>query len=1611
MALALFDRVQEVTTTTGTGSITLGGAVSGFQSFAVVGNGNTCYYTILDGSAWEVGIGTYSTTGPTLARTTILSNSNGDTTAITLAAGTKSVFLTYPAEKSVNLDASGNVSPLGTVSSGTWQGTTVGVAYGGTGVTTSSGANSVVLRDSNQNIDVNRLNQTNTNITAAAGTTTLTAASSYSQTLVGTGTQTIKMPDATTLTTGVAFEFNNNATGTLTLTDYANATIATVTSGGAIELVLLANGTVAGTWDVHGYLPENVTWGTNALNLGSTVISGGTWQGGTIQTGYGGTGLTSYTSGGAVYANSTTTLTSGTLPASAGGTGLTSFTANGVVYATSTSALTTGSALTFDGTNLAIGTGTFSTIGGQLATLSLGGTNTTVSGGIAYQVNGTVKAYHYVENNVLNHQAQSGVSQAFLVNGSEQMRLTSTGLGIGTSSPSGIGKALNVYGGAGDVSTVIAEGNAGAKFLALYSGSATNDNGAIYSNQSIRFGYATSKAAAGYTNLMTLDTSGNLGLGVTPSAWSTSFSIKAFDISGGSVYSAATDISTVLNAYFNSSNAWIYKTTNVASRYTQGSGQHQWYTAGSGTAGNAITFTQAMTLDASGNFMLGATSPRNTARVTIDGTNDATSQISLYRSDSAARTVVGSNYIGTFTNTAFEFYTNSTLRATLSTAGVLGIGVTPSAWSSTVGLIDFRNSGGISSDNNYTYLSNNIYYNGTSNLRKSSGYVGLFQVGKSGTPFVWQYAGTGAADSAISLTEAMRLDGSGNLGLGVTPSAWGSQLRAFQTGLTTSISGGTSTSDTHITQNGYFDGSNWRYITTSTAANYFISGNSHIWRNAGSGTAGNAITFTQAMTLDASSNLMVGLTSSNLASGRGLMINAPSGQDTRLKLTNADSGTGQYDGFDIDLATDGAVNFVGWEAAPMKFFTSGSERMRLDSAGNLGLGATPSAWAGGYKALDFGGSGLLGRSAGTDTYFLSNTFYSSTGFKYLQNSAASYYAQFNGIHYWYNAPSGTAGATATFTQAMTLDASGNLLVGTTTSAYKTTAYVSGQDGFCVQNSATGTGTGNGTLFGLDSSSNGVMWSFDAVNLVFGTANTERMRITAAGNVGIGTSSPSANLHVQSTQASMNLRSTGTGNPFIDFYTSTSSLVGNIYGINGGGVGIGTTGGTERLRLDSSGNLGLGTTPAAWGSSGNLDLPDGSSVSFGSLGGVIVSNGYYSSGWRYKTTGQYAVKYDQQQGVGQHQWYVASTGTAGDFISFTQAMTLTTEGDLALGATVAPTRLYVSSPLFNVATFDSTYGQMAISFSNSGNTFAQMGSGISVTSSAAIDDLGFGTAGLDKNIVFATGTSYTERMRITSSGNVGIGTASPLARLQAQNGSNSCDIRASNSSGGYIQMTIESNATSEGRLAYTNTLKFYEGTTTERARIDSSGNFLVGTTSGTFAKGIFITDSDSQRVVHAGHNSFSSSTDGLFYSYTNTSSSTSFNHIGCQSGGSGVVFRVLGNGDAENANNSYGSISDIKLKENIVDASPKLADLMQVKIRNYNLIGDTTKQIGVVAQELEEVFPAMVAESPDRDKKGNDLGTTTKSVKYSVFVPMLIKALQEQQEIINQLKARLDAANL
>jgi hypothetical protein len=129
MPLVLKDRVKETSTTTGTGTLTLGGAATGFQSFAVIGNGNTTYYAIFDRTSqdWEVGVGTYTASGTTLSRDTVLESSNSGS-LVNFGAGTKDVFCTYPAEKAVTLD------DVQTLTNKTLTNPTINGFTGGTGV-------------------------------------------------------------------------------------------------------------------------------------------------------------------------------------------------------------------------------------------------------------------------------------------------------------------------------------------------------------------------------------------------------------------------------------------------------------------------------------------------------------------------------------------------------------------------------------------------------------------------------------------------------------------------------------------------------------------------------------------------------------------------------------------------------------------------------------------------------------------------------------------------------------------------------------------------------------------------------------------------------------------------------------------------------------------------------------------------------------------------------------------------------------------------------------------------------------------------------------------------------------------------------------------------------------------------------------------------------------------------------------------------------------------------------------------------------------------------------------------------------------------------------------
>lgn len=135
MALELKDRVLETASAPGTGTVTLLGASLGYQSFnTALTSGSTTYYTIADlgGANWEVGVGSF-TSPDQLVRNTVLSSSGGGST-VNFSTGTQNVFITYPSSQAIYEDASGNVSPLGTVTSGVWNGTAITTVYGGTGL-------------------------------------------------------------------------------------------------------------------------------------------------------------------------------------------------------------------------------------------------------------------------------------------------------------------------------------------------------------------------------------------------------------------------------------------------------------------------------------------------------------------------------------------------------------------------------------------------------------------------------------------------------------------------------------------------------------------------------------------------------------------------------------------------------------------------------------------------------------------------------------------------------------------------------------------------------------------------------------------------------------------------------------------------------------------------------------------------------------------------------------------------------------------------------------------------------------------------------------------------------------------------------------------------------------------------------------------------------------------------------------------------------------------------------------------------------------------------------------------------------------------------------------
>jgi hypothetical protein len=347
--------------------------------------------------------------------------------------------------------------------------------------------------------------------------------------------------------------------------------------------------------------------------------------------------------------------------------------------------------------------------------------------------------------------------------------------------------------------------------------------------------------------------------------------------------------------------------------------------------------------------------------------------------------------------------------------------------------------------------------------------------------------------------------------------------------------------------------------------------------------------------------------------------------------------------------------------------------------------------------------------------------------------------------------------------------------------------------------------------------------------------------------------------------------------------------------------------------------------------------------------------------------------------------LASSGAATFASSITSAQGITAQGGLDVYASTGSTKFLITSAgaghalglLYDSANVSKiqlyTAGNSYFNGGNVGIGTTAPNSGLHISSGATRGlriDVDSGVAGfsMSPNGIFGIDEPGVGNGRfvINTNGRVGIGQTAPGVALSVAGQSEAWQF-------GVTTVTGTAGALIGSPSA--NVLAFGDWSGAERMRIDSSGQTFTISEGTAFSAGV-TAGAGTSTAIYVGRYG---GTAGSFNSGT-------------------VSYVVWSNGNVVNTNNSYGAYSDIKLKENITDATSKLTDLLKVKIKNYNLIGDNKKQLGVIAQELEEIFPNMVEEI--KDYNSNE---TIKSVKYSVFVPMLIKAVQEQQAQIEELK--------
>jgi hypothetical protein len=285
----------------------------------------------------------------------------------------------------------------------------------------------------------------------------------------------------------------------------------------------------------------------------------------------------------------------------------------------------------------------------------------------------------------------------------------------------------------------------------------------------------------------------------------------------------------------------------------------------------------------------------------------------------------------------------------------LGLGATPSAWGSGRPTLEFSGATqpAIAFMGNVTNggaIWTNAYYNGSANVYKATGYATRFDTSNSGAFGWFQSQTSGTAGAPFSFFQAMTLDASGNLGLGATPSAWSSGRPALEFGGTTQPAiafNGNNGNGGAIVANAFYNGSNWIYKNSFSAALYQNAGGSHAFYTAPSGTSGNAISFTQAMTLDASGRFMVGTTSPATLATFNTTALTNSFDGATVSYNNSTSSIGMYQtgtsyGYGaagaseswIYSSTRSLVLMADGGSSVIKFATGGStERMRISAAG------------------------------------------------------------------------------------------------------------------------------------------------------------------------------------------------------------------------------------------------------------------------------------------------------------------------------------------------------------------------------------------------------------------------------------------------------------------------------------------------------------------------------------------------------------------------------------------------------------------------------------------------------------------------------------------------------